>query len=315
MLRLSFDALHLGTMPGRRKPTAALAAWLFGGIARRKGARTVSVFSIADDETAVWRVRGKNRLLKPLYYRNIDRIVAVSPALFTAVSRWEPAKSHLITNGVRNDLFTPLSNEERQAVRERFGIPKDGVVFITIGSAGRRKGYDLLAQAFAKLGAKHRNWFLWLVGPKSRAEGCATDDGELVDIMTPLRQREAQVRMFGRINDREEIRRLLGASDVFVFPTRREGIGLAPMEAMAVGLPAVVSRIQGVTDVACADEETGLLVPVGDAEALAQAMDRLGSDNDLRTALGKGGRQRINKGFSWKGHITQWERMYSQGLS
>jgi glycosyltransferase involved in cell wall biosynthesis len=313
--KLSFNVLHLGAMPAQRKPTAALAACLYGWIAKAKGARTVSVFSLAEDERAVWRVRGIDRLVKPIYYRNIDHIVAVSPELFRAVSQWRPAESILITNGVWDDLFTPLSSEERRAVRERFGIPEDGIVFMTIGSAGQRKGYDLLAQAFAALCVKHHNWFLWMVGPMSRAEGCAADERELAEMMAPLRACKTQVRRFGRINDRSELRRLLGASDVFVFPTRREGIGLAPMEAMAMGLPVVVSRIPGVTDVACVDEETGMLVPVGDAEALARAMERLGSDKELRAAFGKKGRRRINEGFSWRGHIAQWERLYSQGLS
>jgi glycosyltransferase involved in cell wall biosynthesis len=311
--RLSFDVLHLGTMPGRRKPTAALAACLYGRIARTKGARTISVFSLAEDDTAVWRLRGIDVLVKPIYYRNIDHIVAVSPELFRVVSQWRPAKSVLITNGVRDDLFTPLSNEERRVVRERFGIPEDGVVFMAIGSAGRRKGYDLLAQAFAALGGKHRKWFLWLVGPMSPAEGCATDERELAEMMAPLRQFEAQVRCFGRINDRSEVRRLIGASDVFVFPTRREGFGVAPVEAMTMGLPVIVSRIPGVTDVACVDQETGLLVPVGDVEALVRAMERLGSDPGLRATLGRKARQRINEGFSWREHIAQWERLYSQG--
>jgi len=313
LLRLPFQVLHLGTMPGRRKPLAALEACLYGRIARAKGARAISVFSLAEDDMAVWRMGGKDSLVKPIYYRNIDHIVAVSPQLFRAVSQWRPAKSVLITNGVRDDLFTPLSADERRALRERFGIPQDGVVFITIGSAGYRKGYDLLAQAFARLAGTHHKWFLWLVGPMSRAEGCATNEQKIAEMMAPLRQFEAQVRSFGRINDRNEIRRLLGASDVFVFPTRREGIGVAPMEAMAVGLPVVVSRIPGVTDVASVDQETGLLVPVGDAEALAQAMERLGTDTGLRSAFGTKGRQRINEGFSWRGHIAQWERLYSKG--
>lgn len=80
-----------------------------------------------------------------------------------------------------------------------------------------------------------------------------------------------------------------------------------------MGLPVVVSRIPGVTDVACVDQETGLLVPVGDVEALTQAMDRLGSDTGLRAAFGSKGRQRINEKFSWRGHIAQWERLYSNG--
>jgi glycosyltransferase involved in cell wall biosynthesis len=261
---------------------------------------------------------------RPSEIRSAARLIGSTPAerrqqvcirCGEAVSQWRPDKSILLPYGVRNDLFTTLSDEERRSVRERFGIPEDGVVFITIGSAGRRKGYDLLAQAFAALGGKHHKWFLWLVGPMSQAEGCGTDERELAEMMAPLQQFEAQVRRFGRIDDRGELRRLIGASDVLVFPTRREGIGVAPMEAMAMRLPVVVSRIPGVTDVACVDQETGLLVPVGDAEALARAMERLGSDAGLRDTFGSKARQRINKEFSWGGHIAQWEKLYSNGAA
>jgi len=170
-----------------------------------------------------------------------------------------------------------------------------------------------MAQAFAALGGKHQKWFLWLVGPMSQAEGCATNGRALAEMMAPLQQFRTQVRSFGRINDRGEIRRLLGASDLFVFPTRREGMPLAPMEAMAMGLPVVVSRIPGVTDVASVDQKTGLLVPVGDAEALARAMEQLGEDTAQRATYGNNAKQRIRTEFSWRGHITRWERVYSQG--
>jgi len=315
LMRMPFDVMHLGAMPGRRKPTAALAAFLYGGIAKAKGARTVSVFSIADDDTAVWQLRGKDGFIKPVYYRNIDHIVAVSPELFRAVNQWRPAKSVLIPYGVRDDLLTPLSSEERQQARAQFGVPEDGVVFATLGSAGYRKGSDLLAQAFAAVAARHPKWFLWLAGPMSPAQGCGTDERELARIMAPLQPFESRVRSFGRIDDRREIRRLFGASDVFVFPTRREGMPISPTEAMAVGLPVIISRIPGVTDVACVDQETGLFVPVGEVEPLTQAMERLGGDLELRAAMGGKARQRIDREFSWEKHIVRWERLYSLGTN
>lgn len=313
LLCMSFDAIHLGVMPASRAPTGALAAWLFASIAKARGARTVSVVSLADSEMEAWHVSGRTRLFRWLYYHRVDRIVAVSPALFEPLYQWRLGKAVLITCGVRDDLFTPLSSEERRLARKQLGIPEDGVVFMTIGAVIQRKGYDLLAQAFAALNPKHGNWFLWMVGPMPH--GCTADQWELVELLAPLRQYKSQVRCFGRIDDRGELRRLLGASDVFVFPTRREGFGLAPVEAMAMALPVIVARIPGVTDVAPVDQETGLFVPVGDVEALVQAMERLGNDSGLRATLGSKARQRIAKEFSWESHIARWEKLYSQGVA
>ncbi len=310
-----YDALHLNFMPARRKPTAALVAWLYGALAKARRARTVSVVAIADNDEEVWRIRGKDGALKRLYYTNVDHLVAVSPALFNALDHWWPGKSILLPYGVRDDLFTPLSSHERRLARRALGLPEDAVVFITIGSAGRRKGIDLLAKAFARLAPQHPNWFLWLVGPMSRAEGCATDEQELAEIMAPLQEFPAQVRFCGRVNDRGELRQLLGASDVFAFPTRREGMPLSPMEAMAMGLPVVMSRIPGVTDVACVDQETGIFVPVDDVESLTRAMDRLGGDPLIRLQWGNNARRRINREFTWNIHISQWERIYRDGAA
>ena len=84
---------------------------------------------------------------------------------------------------------------------------------------------------------------------------------------------------------------------------------------MAVGLPVVVSLIPGVTDVACVDEETGLFMPVGDLEALTGAMERLGCNLQIRAQLGHNARKRINREFSWTNHISEWERIYRDGVA
>ena len=312
--RTRYDVLHLGLMPARRTPTVAVAAWLFAGIARMRGARTYSVASLAE-EGDVWTVSGRHNLVKKLHYRNVEKIIAVSPCLFEAIDSWWPGKSIFIPYAVRDDIFKPLGVDERRGLRAQFGVPEDGVVFITVGSAPRRKGHDLLAQAFAALAAKHRNWFLWFVGPRSRAEDCGTSEDDIAEMMAPLQQFNGQVRFFGRINDRSELRKLLGSSDVFVFPTRREGLPIAPMEGMAMSLPIIVSRIPGVTDVACVNQETGLLVPVNDASALALAMERLGTDAGLRSTFGHNARRRVEDRFSWRAHISAWEKLYLNGGS
>ena len=82
-----------------------------------------------------------------------------------------------------------------------------------------------------------------------------------------------------------------------------------------MGLPAIVARIPGVTDVACVDQETGLLVPAGDVEALMRAMERLGNDPDLRAQLGGKARERMSGEFSWESRATQWEKLYSRGIA
>lgn len=310
LLTTPFDVLHMGDMPARRKPTAALAAFWFGCLTRLKRRRAVAVASLVESDSEPWQVRGKNGLYKSLHYFGVKTIVSVSPVLHDAINKWRKGKSFCLPYGVRDDLFTPLDEVEWRCSREHYSIPLDGIVFVTVGSAGIRKGYDLLATAFSELAARHRNWYLCLVGPLSREQGCATGREELDRILLPLKPVDPQVRYLGRIDDRIELRKILGMSDVFVMPTRREGMGIAPMEAMAMGIPAIVSNIPGVTDQACRHEESGLLIPVADPVALREAMELLGGNPELRRTWGLSASKRILQNFSWRAHIETWDRLY-----
>jgi starch synthase len=96
------------------------------------------------------------------------------------------------------------------------------------------------------------------------------------------------------LNDRDAIRAYLSVADVYAFPSRHEGFPVAPLEAMALELPVVAS--DAVPDLL--DEDSGLLVPSGDAEALAGALSRLLDDQPLARTLGRRARQRIETHFS-----------------
>ena len=85
------------------------------------------------------------------------------------------------------------------------------------------------------------------------------------------------------------------------------------MEAMAVGLPVIIARIPGVTDLANIDGDTGLYVPPGDLPALKAAMLRLGTDEELRKRMGARAAQVVRESFAWEQHVTKWMRLYEDG--
>lgn len=97
--------------------------------------------------------------------------------------------------------------------------------------------------------------------------------------------------------------RYMAAGDVFVLPSHREGFGSTIIEAAAVGLPAVASRIYGLTD-AVVDGMTGILHAPCDVEELTDAMVRLAEDEDLRRAMGNAARLRAEKDFAME-TVTQ----------
>ena len=106
---------------------------------------------------------------------------------------------------------------------------------------------------------------------------------------------------------------MLQAGDVFVLPTYREGFGSSVIEASALGLPVICSDAYGVMD-AMIDNETGLRCKVGDVDSLYDSMLKLSIDNDLRSILGKNGRERVVKEFDGR-YVTQcWVEFYHKSL-
>jgi glycosyltransferase involved in cell wall biosynthesis len=112
----------------------------------------------------------------------------------------------------------------------------------------------------------------------------------------PLRDRVPVARGFVQ---HDELQRLYARAAVVACPSRREGFGVACLEAMAHGRPVVATRVGGLLDLVV-DGETGIVVPPRDPVALRSALDRLLADPDLRHRLGTAGRERARTQFSWE---------------
>lgn len=112
----------------------------------------------------------------------------------------------------------------------------------------------------------------------------------------PLRDRVPSARGFV---PHDELHRLYARAAVVVCPSRREGFGVACLEAMAHGRAVVATRVGGLQDLVV-DGETGIVVPPRDPAALRFALDRLLADPELRRRLGAAGRDRARKKFSWE---------------
>lgn len=110
----------------------------------------------------------------------------------------------------------------------------------------------------------------------------------------------------------DDVPRLLAEADVFVLPSRSEGMPISVLEAMAAGLPVAASAVGGVPEVVV-DGETGFLVPPGDPEALAEALGRLLSEPELRRRMGEAGRRRAEALFDLprfrQAHVELYERL------
>lgn len=310
MRGMEFDVLHHGGSGGVTLYDLYMGMSLMNTLAHRKGAKAIIVHSLADSEGEVFGNDGFKTRIRNRCFEKMDCIVSVSPALHVGVEKVLPKISRLLVCGVRDDVFVPTTNELRRHFRNENNIQDEEVVFSFLGAVGKRKGFDLLIKAFSDLAKDHENWQLWIIGPHNKQESQNFEDEGIEEMLEPLQGARERVHFWGRIDDRTEMATILGASDVFVFPSRKEGMGIAPMEAMACGVPVIISRIPGITDQASIEGVTGRYIEVNNAEALRNAMTELGNDPDLRKKMGNAAHHRIVEQFGWEKHLDEWESLY-----
>ncbi len=184
--------------------------------------------------------------------------------------------------------FNPVrfGDRARREVRQRVGVPTDAPVVGFVGRIVRDKGIEVLAEAWERVRSRVPAAHLVLVGPV-----------EAQDSVTPralqrLRE-DPHVRFRGVLADPSST---YAAMDLVVLPTYREGFPIVPLEAAAMGIPVVASRVVGCVD-AVEDGVTGKLVPVGDPVSLASAILDYLSDRNLRLDHGAAGRRRVEARF------------------
>lgn len=196
-------------------------------------------------------------------------------------------------------IFNPVDvtawqASDRTEVRAALGIPLNARVVAWHGRVEiERKGLDILLDAWQQICSERpeQDLRLILVGTGSDAE--------------QLRQRIDEMQLNGVIwvnkfvSDRTVIQQYLSAADVYTLPSRQEGFPVAPIEAMACSLPVVAADAPGVADILEGGEVSGgLIVPRGDARALALALGRVLNDRTWSQQLGQYARRRAESCFS-----------------
>ena len=195
-----------------------------------------------------------------------------------------PEKSGVIWNGSASGVNLSkfdISQKDnwRKAIRKKFQLPEDALVYGFVGRVNRDKGINELFSAFQTTLQTHPNSYLMLVGGEEISEGV---DVSLYD----WAKNEPHVLFCGFTNVVEQY---LSAMDVYILPSYREGFGSGVIEAEAMGVPVIVTDIPGPTD-AMLKDKTGLVVKKADIETLRGAMDTLYQDAEMRQAFGSAAR-------------------------
>jgi glycosyltransferase involved in cell wall biosynthesis len=164
--------------------------------------------------------------------------------------------------GVDTNRFCP-NLAVREGVRAEMGSAPDARVCLFLGRLHRDKGVLDLVSAFLKVAGRHPTAELWLVGPD--------DDGIIGQIQAAL---DGRCERWRWVDYTSEPERFMQAADLFCLPSYREGFGSSVIEAAACGVPALVSRIYGLTD-AVIEGVTGWMHVPGDVQDLATNLDQL----------------------------------------
>jgi glycosyltransferase involved in cell wall biosynthesis len=206
-----------------------------------------------------------------------------------------------IPNGVDIERFCPAEPAERRELRHKLGLP-EGPIAVYTGRLVASKGLPLMLRAWEALYRQGLAATLVLVG-----EGGADIRACEPELRTFVRERrlEAIVRFAGAVTDVEDY---LRAADCFLFPTTDEAFGLSLVEAMACGLPVASTAVGGIKDF-LVDGQNGIVVPVGDEEALKGAIQRLIAGGPAVEALGRAARATVVSRFSREAVADAWVRL------
>jgi glycosyltransferase involved in cell wall biosynthesis len=280
--------------------------WTFWSTVRAFAPDIVHVHCVADSVTNLLWYRGMKNLFvsswgsdvivegSSFYRRSLFRqarvITATSHFLADMTRRYTDKEVHVVPFGVDCQVFPPTERINASSV-------------VTLGFVKRLEahyGPEYLIRAMGLIAAKHPQTRLLMAG-----SGGMREQLEALTRQLGLTQ---NVSFLGAIKHRR-VPELLKDVDIFVMPSMWEGFGVAAVEAEAMEIPVVATRVGGVPEVVL-DGETGILVEPGNSEQLAQAILTLIENPALRRQMGERGRKHVLANYRWEDNAALMERLY-----
>lgn len=252
--------------------------------------------------TREWRFGGL--LMKAL--KRTDAVVAITEELAESYLQagLPPSQLVRIPNGVDTSRFHPIDSARRRHLRKVLGLPVDGPVVLFVGIVHPRKGIDRLLEAWPTVQVRYPEATLVLVGPLHSPSNGTTSD--FVDHLHTLAD-QYDIHLVGQ---QEEVQRFYQTADVFVLPSRMEGLPNALLEAMACGLPTIASSLPGVSEV-IEHDSNGLLVPPDASAALPNAILHLLDHPEIAQKLGSAAHQTIMERYSLDAIANHYVHLYT----
>ena len=260
-----------------------------------------------------------------------DRLIAVSQAtrdFHIATNSIQPERMEVIYNGVANhsgpteaqaeltqtqptdSVLGLLDKAARKKIRAELDIPPDAFVVLTVGQICLRKGLDTLAQAAVKTGQKVPDLHFVLVGERFSSKQ------ESIEFEQRVYESFAAcpALVFHALGFRSDVADLMSAADLLVHAARQEPLGRVLLEAANAELPIVATDVGGTAEII--DHETsGLLVPVDDVDTLADSIQRMHNDSELRRRLATNAKAAVERRFSIEQSTASLVKVWEQVLA
>lgn len=287
-----YDLIHCNT------PVAAAITRVAGRKVRKRGTKIIYTahgfhfFQGAPRSAKLYYIIEK--LLAPM----TDAIVTINQEDYAAARSFCKhcrCDSYLLHGTGVDTVKIQKTKVDVAALRKKIGIPTDAFVVMTTVEINRNKNLDTALRAFAKVCTEDMYYLICGSGDMKTACQQLTKDLQI----------EQHVIFAGY---RYDVFELLYAADLFLFPSHREGLGIAALEAMSAGLPLVASNIRGVTEYAV-DQKNSLLFAPDDVDGFASAIQRLHEDEPLRKQLGDAAYHSVEK-FDVRNSVFVMEQIY-----
>jgi glycosyltransferase involved in cell wall biosynthesis len=195
----------------------------------------------------------------------------------------------LVNNGVKKervyqvppfidtDIFFPASEDKKNKIKTKYSIPKNSKIITTVGRVGLRKGTDVFIDLFYKMKNDFDVIFL-VVGPEDITEFYDEESSsQLSKNVAVLKATEERFKFLGELKNIDEIFKI---SDYFVLPSRSEGFGIVLIEAMACGIPTIVSNLENIFDQIISNKKDGFIINSYDSRDYLRVLSYLISDEN-----------------------------------
>ncbi|THJ21608.1 MAG: glycosyltransferase family 4 protein [Nitrospira sp. CG24E] len=234
----------------------------------------------------------------------VEAVIAISRQIEQSLIAGGVSDNHVRTVYSGIELSERQLSHDDQAIRRMIGVTNEAVLVGTVANLFSRKGYEVMLRALPAIVNAVPTVQYVIVG---------SDDRGYADRLRRLADELKIADRVHMVGFQDPVQPVLASLDLYVHPALMEGFGIAVVEAMAMGKAVVATTTGGLPEVV-AQGETGLLVPPGDAESLAETVVSLLLDRVRREQMGSKGRARAQERFSLGASVMQMERLYGEVL-